>query len=286
MFITTVILLIVAVSAAALAVVLYLRAQAKKPSKPSVTPSELAELQSEIKEETQPLQSDNFGMIPVLPQYNAVIRYKTTASDNARLIRLKKGADAVYGYYDWVASDFRRVDDTKLHTNRIEELLQNVMACLHLSQFQKSLAGYFIVCVLSEIKEEFMASGPSNTMFPINLEALSEVIYNPEDVIDAVHQKPDHEAFYLAGIFIPENYDVADLDVMTRAAISRGAVVYSDDVLTTTNNLMDLVEAKYNKPYSEVDEAEHFEAFMDAIVDIYQVNEEYKIAAVHDYTPA
>lgn len=261
-------------------VVLWMRAQAKHPITPPITDSELSQLRSEMPEDSQPQESEEFGMVPVLPQYQAVLRDKLTETDKARLLRLKRAADAVYNYFDWVASDFRRIDDTKHHTNRIEELLQDVMACLELSQFQKSLAGYFVVCVLTEIKEEFMASGPEGTMFPINIEALQEGIFTPEDVIDAVHQQPDHYTFYLAGIFVPEDYDIADLDAMTKAAISRGAVVYADDVLTTTNNLMDLVEAKYNKAYSDVDQEEHFAAFLEAIKSLYVYTPDTAVSAI------
>lgn len=218
-------------------------------------------------------------LIPILHQYNDVLKGNVTEGDKARLIRLKRAADAVYKYFDWVATDFRRVDDTTKHSARIEELLQDVMASLHLSQFQKSLAGYFAVCVLTEIKEEFMAGGPNNTMFPINIEALQEVAFNIEDVIDAVHQMPGYMTFYTAGIFVPENYDINDLDAMTKASIARGAVVYADDTLTTTDSLYDIVEQVTGKPYDEVDEEDHFDAFVQALKAMYEVNDGNRISA-------
>ena len=223
-------------------------------------------------------------MVPILPQYNRVLEGTISEADKERLLNMKRAADAVYLYYEWVANDFRRVDDTKEHSAQIEALLQDVMACLGLSQFQKSLAGYFVVCVLSEIKEEFMAGGPNNTMFPINIEGLQETIFNVEDIIDGVHGKPNYYPFYLAGIFVPEDYDSDDLDMMTKAAIIRGAIVYSDDILTTTDSLMDIVEAYTGKPYSEATEDQHFEAFMYAIKQLYTVNHEYNISSLIEKT--
>lgn len=37
-----------------------------------------------------------------------------------------------------------------------------------------------------------MAGGPNNTMFPINIEGLQETIFNVEDIIDGVHDKPNY----------------------------------------------------------------------------------------------
>lgn len=218
--------------------------------------------------------------VPVLHPYNDVLRGKISQEDAARLVRLKKAADSVYKYFEWVASDFRRIDDSAKHSARIEELLQDVMASLMLSQFQKSLAGYFVVCVLSEIKEEFMAGGPSNTMFPVNVEALQEVAFSSEEVIDAVHQMPIHMAFYIAGIFIPENYEINDLEAMTKASIMRGAVVYSDDTLTTTDDLVSLVEAHTGKPFEEADEEDHFPAFVAALKALYEPNDGMGISSL------
>lgn len=104
------------------------------------------------------------------------------------------------------------------------------VACLGLSQFQEP--SWLLRCLRSvRNQEEFMAGGPNNTMFPINIKGLQELHQRGRHHDGSVHDKPNYYPFYLAGIFgFPEDYDSDDLDMMTKAAIIRGAVVYSDDI--------------------------------------------------------
>lgn len=231
-------------------------------------------------DETLPL-----SMVPILPQYNAVLKGELSPADQRRLLRLKRAADSVYSYYDWVATDFRRVENSVQHTARIEDLLQEVMGCLELSQFEKSLAGYFTICVLMEIKEEFMAGGPAGTNFPINVAQLQEVAYNSEDIIDAAHRLDDAQLMYIAGIFIPTGYELDDTMAVGKATILRGAPVYSDDVLTVTDSLFDLVESYTNEPYSSADEDTHFPAFVKALSALYTLNDDQPVQIAPEDSP-
>lgn len=265
-----VVILFLVIVVAAACFILWIIKQAQQQALTPVSDSIISQLNKEMTQDSLPNIHPEIGDMPILEQYKAVITGDLTLSDQQRLIRLKRAADAVYGYYDWIATDFRRQEDEKKHNSKIAALVQDVMACLELSQFQKSLASYFTACVLTEIKEEFIASGPTEVMFPINLQVFENDCVNPEEVIDLMHQRPDHEVMYYAGIFIPQGYPLSNIDAMTKVVISNGGIVYSDDVLTMTDNLVDIVEAKFNKPYSETTEEEHFEAFKDAIEVLYQ----------------
>lgn len=174
-----------------------------------------------------------------------------------RLARLKKAADRVYRYYEWLSSDYKNTTEGTAHSAELVGLRQDVKTALFLSDEQDALVNYFIACVLFAIFVSYQDGAVPGTPCPLDRSSL-EGMYDAQAVSVQLTDANYQLISYATGSFLLEgNADPSSLSTMELAR--KGSLVMADQELTETINLLTLLMAE---PEEDLDEVEQGEVFL------------------------
>ncbi len=165
-----------------------------------------------------------------------------TPESLARLTRLKKAADRVYRYYEWLSADYRNSQDSETHAREMIGLRQDVKTALFMGDNQDPLVNYFIACVLFAIFVSHQDGAVPGTPCPLDRSGL-EGMYDAKKVSELLTNANYQTISYATGSFLMEgNADPSNLSTMELAR--KGSLVMADQELTETISLQTLLQAE------------------------------------------
>ncbi len=165
-----------------------------------------------------------------------------TPESLARLARLKKAADRVYQYYEWISSDYRNLLNSDAHNLEMTGLRQDVKTALFFGDNQDPLVNYFIACVLFAIFVSYQDGAAPGTPCPLDRSGL-EGMYDAQQVSEMLSDANYQTLSYATGSFLLDgNADPSNLSTMELAR--KGSLVMADQELTETISLVTLLQAE------------------------------------------
>lgn len=175
-----------------------------------------------------------------------------------RLTRLKKAADRVYQYYEWLSEDHRNSLTGDAGKTEVEGLCDDVRIALFLSTNQEPLVHYFVACVLFALLVSHADAAPSGTPCPIDRSTL-EGMYDAKAVSVLLNEADYQLISYSTGSFLLS--DTADPGNLSTMALARkGSLVMADQELTETISLQTLLLAEPDG--EELDEEQQGHVFL------------------------
>lgn len=165
-----------------------------------------------------------------------------TSETMVRLVRLKKAADRVYDYYEWLSSDYRHGNEGEENQKEMVGLRQDVKTALFFDDNQDPLVNYFIACVLFAVYVSHQAGTPSGTPCPVDRSMLDSM-YNAETVSKMLVNADRCLISYATGTFMLEgDGNIGNLGTIELAR--KGTIVMADQELTETISLRTLFQAE------------------------------------------
>lgn len=188
--------------------------------------------------------------------FNPNYKLPQNAESLERLARLKRAADRVYVYFEWLSSDYRNRDNKDLHNEQIETLRTDVKLRLYLNDSQDPLVNYFIACTLFAIQTSLEEDSPRGTPTPID-RSLLESMYDAAKVAELLCDAPIILISYSTGTFLLA--DTADPANLASIELARkGSLVMADQELVETVALATLMGLDEADNFTDSEEGELF----------------------------
>lgn len=170
--------------------------------------------------------------------YNNNYKRELSQDDLARIARLKRAADSVYKYYDWLCANPLATVEGEQHAAQIDALRQDVKVALFFGDDQDPLVNYFIACVLYAIYNSHQEGAPQGTPCPVNHSKLT-VMFDPTKVHELLEEADYTLVGYASGNFLLADNPPSEVSSME---LSRaGELVMSDQELVDTLNLSQIL---------------------------------------------